>query len=97
MIEVQAVRFGASWSCGVVVASPLRVELGRAGQETTVDGMLKGEGFAVMEPGQLAHLVAGMVASPAAVQMKRLDLLSAGDSLALQSTLALFGYTVESC
>ena len=97
MIEVQAVRFGASWSCGVVVASPLRVELGTAKRKTTVDGMLRGEGHTLMRAEQLAHLVAGMVASPAAVQMKGMDGLLAADSLTLHSMLHLFGYTVESC
>jgi hypothetical protein len=96
MIEVQAIRFGASWSCGAVVASPLRVELGTAGQETTVDAMLRGEGHTLMRVEQLAHLVAGMVA-PSVVQLKGLDRLRPDDSLTLQSMLHLFGYTVESC
>ena len=97
MICVQAIRFGASWSCGAVVASPLRVELGRQGAETTVDGMLRGEGWTAMQREQLAHLVAGLVRAPGKVLIKGLETAPESDSLMLQSMLHLFGYTVESC
>jgi hypothetical protein len=97
MIEVQSIRFGASWSCGTVVASPLRVELGRQGEETTVDGMLRGEGWTAMRGEQLAHLIAGLVPAPERVQITCLEKAVGGDSLTLQSMLHLFGYTVESC
>ncbi len=97
MISVQAVRFGASWSCGAVVASPLRVELGEVGDETTVDGMLRGQGWTEMAPEQLAHLVAGMVRAPEKVLIKNLEKAPVFDRLRLQSMLHLFGYKVESC
>ncbi len=97
MISVQAIRFGASWSCGVVVASPLRVELGEQGDETTVDGMLRGEGWTSVRPEQLAHLVAGLVSAPEKVQITGLGDVGEASSLSLQSTLHLFGYTVEPC
>lgn len=97
MISVQSIGFGASWSCGTVVASPLRVELGEQGAETTVDGMLRGEGWAAMQPEQLAHLVAGLVRAPEKVLIKGLGKLSESDSRRLQSMLHLFCHTVESC
>jgi len=97
MIEVQSIRFGARWSCGTVVASPLRVELGEQGDETTVDGMLRGEGWTAVRPEQLAHLVAGLVSAPEKVQITGLGDVEEGSSLSLQSTLRLFGYTVEPC
>lgn len=97
MICVQAIRFGASWSCGAVVASPLRVELGRQGAETTVDGMLRGEGWTAMEPEQLAHLVASLVRAPERVLIKGFRDAPLPSSVTLRSTLHLFGYTVESC
>jgi hypothetical protein len=97
MIEVQSIRFGTSWSCGTVVASPLRVELGRQGEETTVDGMLRGEGWTAMRGEQLAHLIAGLVPAPERVQITGLDDAPVASSLTLRTMLHLFGYTVESC
>lgn len=97
MVRVQALRFGVSWSCGVPVASPLRIEFGQQGHETTVDGMLRGEGHTLMWPEQLAHLVAGMVMAPATVQMTGMVQVQESDRLQLQSTLSMFGYTVELC
>jgi len=97
MINVQSIQFGVSWSCGAVVASPLRVELGDHGEETTVDGMLKGQGWAAMQPEQLAHLVAGLVRPPEKVQIKGFRNAPFPASVTLRSTLQLFGYNVESC
>jgi hypothetical protein len=97
MISVQSVRYGASWSCGAVIASPLRVELGEQGEETTVDEMLKGTGWTRMQPEQLAHLVAGLVPAPFHVQIKGLRDAPYPSSVNLRSTLHMFGYKVESC
>ncbi len=79
------------------MASPLRVELEQRGAETTVDGMLRGEGWTMVEPEQLAHLIAGLMRAPERVLIKGLEKASVGDSLTLQSMLHLFGYKVESC
>ncbi len=80
-----------------MVASPLRVELGERGEETTVDEMLKGCGWTQMSPEQLAHLIAGLVAAPAVVQIKGFGEALLLDRFTLQSMLHLFGYKVESC
>lgn len=97
MIKVARICFGCQWQDGAVVASPLRVELGQRGDETTVDGMLRGEGWTAMEPHQLAHLVAGLVRAPKKVQIKGFDDAPFSAGVTLRSTLHLFGYTVESC
>jgi hypothetical protein len=97
MLGVQSIRYGCQWSGGAVIASPLRVELGERGAETTVDAMLRGEGWTMMEPEQLAHLVAGLVRAPSVVQVVGFKNAPFPGSVTLRSTLQLFGYTVESC
>lgn len=75
------------------------VTLGRHGTEVTVDGMLRGEGHAVMRAEQLVHLIAGLLTAPARVQIRELEdaEIPAADSLVLRSMLSSFGYTVELC
>ena len=75
------------------------VTLGQHGGEVTVDGMLRGEGHALMRADQLVHLIAGLVTAPSRVQIRELAdaEMPAADGLTLRSMLSLFGYTVELC
>ena len=75
------------------------VTLGRQGEEVTVDGMLRGEGHAVLRVDQLCHLIAGLVVAPSRLMIRELSdaEIPAADSLVLRSMLSSFGYTVELC
>lgn len=71
------------------------VVLGSAGPEVTVDGMLRGEGHAVLGAEQLGHLVAGLVRPPAVLQLVGAEQLAPVTRLALVALLDLLGYRVE--
>lgn len=99
MIAVQCVELGVSWQCGQPVASPLRVTFGAVGQETTVDQMVQGHGFAMMKPEQLAHLIAGMAFSAelTPIRLRNSDAVQQTEVMILRSLLQIFGYQVELC
>ncbi len=71
------------------------VVIGSAGPEVTVDGMLRGEGHAVLGAEQLGHLVAGLVPPPATLQLVAAEQLAPVKLLALVALLAAMGYQVE--
>lgn len=100
MITVQSFERECQWADDrrTVLGLPV-VTLGRHGSEVTVDGMLRGQGHAVMRANQLVHLIVGLVTAPSRVVIRELEDadLPAGDSLVLRSMLSSFGYTVELC
>lgn len=75
------------------------VTLGQHGTEVTVDGMLRGEGHALMRADQLVHLIVGLVSAPGRVMIRELSdaEIPAADSMVLRTMLSSFGYTVELC
>lgn len=99
MIAVQCVERGVQWSCGMPVASALRVTFGNHGSETTVDGMIRGHGHALMKPEQVAHLIAGMasISEQAPIRLRNADNVDAAQIMILRSLLSTFGYHVELC
>lgn len=100
MITVQSFERECQWAEDrrSVLGLPV-VTLGRHGVEVTVDGMLRGQGHAVMRADQLVHLILGLVVAPARVMIRELSdaEIPAGDTLVLRSMLSSFGYTVELC
>lgn len=100
MITVQGFVRECRWSEDrrAVQGLPV-VTLGQHGPEVTVDGMLRGEGHAVMRAEQLVHLIAGLVFPPGRVMIRELidAEIPAADSLVLRSMLSMSGYTVELC
>lgn len=100
MITVQSFVRQCRWSDDRQSVHGLPVvTLGQQGSEVTVDGMLRGEGFAVMRADQLVHLIVGLVSAPGRVMIRELEDadVPAGDGLVLRSMLSSFGYTVELC
>lgn len=71
------------------------VVIGSAGPEVTVDGMLRGEGHAVLGAEQLGHLVAGLAPPPAVLQLVAAEQLAPKTLLPLLALLDVIGYQVE--
>lgn len=57
MIEVARIVFGCTWDNGHVKAWPMRLSFGAVGPEVTVDEMLEGRGYTMLQLDQLVALI----------------------------------------